>query len=791
MDDDPHDLRRPAGDRDGRREHRARRWRACCSPTTARGSSRSSRRKAIGSAADTPPGSSSGTGARRASSPTCGPTKAAPQVGDLANRGRRASSRASAPGWPTAGASARRRSRAANPGLVYCSVKGFGSSGAYATLPAYEGIVAAKAGCLQPRAVRLPLRPDLRQRAVGQRRHGPHGVRAASSPRSSCGSRRGAASAVEATHGPGPQPARLLRHDDVAAHAANHGIGRRFVGDAAVMGASRYSFFVPHARRPVGDLHADAAPPGARAQPGGRHRAHLRRSPLRQAAARSPPPKTPRPGRTSSGKRCREQTYEHWEKVFLADDDIAFELARFERGRSRPPADPSQRRVDHGARRRARRRRAGRSGRRTSRDAVTDRSVGSRARRTPRAASPSCPPVTRDGAGAGSTRSPASRSSSSATSTPCPTASPWPARSAPGSSSSRARTATPCGPRSARPRSAAPRRWRARRASPSTSSTRRVGRSCTRSSATADVFVNGFRPGVAERLGLDYATLSKLNPRLVYVHAAGYGVDGPSPTARSTPRSAQAVAGSIGRHGGRWLDPEFTNEPELHRSPGRRVAPPPRPVDGDSNAALGGALVDPARRCTTSAAPGEGQFLSHHHDRRQRAGVRRRLRPLRRQADPPGGRRGEPRPARAVPALPGGRRLDLPRRAPVNASGRRLIAALDRNDLARRRPLPTAEARGAPTTTRSPTLLAAIFATRPRRRVGAPADSGRRRLRGGVRCQPLGVHLHRPGPPRDGPRRRGRPSGVRHDRPRRTARRDARRRPAGRLPAACSASTPT
>ena len=39
----------------------------------------------------------------------------------------------------------------------------------------------------------------------------------------------------------------------------------------------------------------------------------------------------------------------------------------------------------------------------------------------------------------------------------------------------------------------------------------------------ADAFVLGFRPGVAERLGIDYDTLSSINPRLVYVHAAGYG----------------------------------------------------------------------------------------------------------------------------------------------------------------------------------------------------------------------------------------------------------------------------
>jgi len=45
--------------------------------------------------------------------------------------------------------------------------------------------------------------------------------------------------------------------------------------------------------------------------------------------------------------------------------------------------------------------------------------------------------------------------------------------------------------------------------------------------AKSDVFVQNFRKGVAGRLGLDYATLRRHNPMLVYASATGYGPEGP------------------------------------------------------------------------------------------------------------------------------------------------------------------------------------------------------------------------------------------------------------------------
>lgn len=48
----------------------------------------------------------------------------------------------------------------------------------------------------------------------------------------------------------------------------------------------------------------------------------------------------------------------------------------------------------------------------------------------------------------------------------------------------------------------------------------------------SDVFLQNFRPGVAGRLGADYATLKKYNPKIIYASVSGYGPRGPESSLR-------------------------------------------------------------------------------------------------------------------------------------------------------------------------------------------------------------------------------------------------------------------
>jgi crotonobetainyl-CoA:carnitine CoA-transferase CaiB-like acyl-CoA transferase len=67
-----------------------------------------------------------------------------------------------------------------------------------------------------------------------------------------------------------------------------------------------------------------------------------------------------------------------------------------------------------------------------------------------------------------------------------------------------------------------------------------------RLSRCADVIVEGFRPGVARRLKIDYETISDVNPGIVYCSLSGYGQDGPYHTFPGHDVNYIAMAGVLG-----------------------------------------------------------------------------------------------------------------------------------------------------------------------------------------------------------------------------------------------------
>ncbi|MBI2910462.1 MAG: CoA transferase [Chloroflexi bacterium] len=73
----------------------------------------------------------------------------------------------------------------------------------------------------------------------------------------------------------------------------------------------------------------------------------------------------------------------------------------------------------------------------------------------------------------------------------------------------------------------------------------------------SDVFLEGFRPGVAARLGADYGALSSINPRLVYCSLSGFGQDGPYRLLVGHDINYISIAGALGMIGPRSGKPSI------------------------------------------------------------------------------------------------------------------------------------------------------------------------------------------------------------------------------------------
>jgi crotonobetainyl-CoA:carnitine CoA-transferase CaiB-like acyl-CoA transferase len=108
----------------------------------------------------------------------------------------------------------------------------------------------------------------------------------------------------------------------------------------------------------------------------------------------------------------------------------------------------------------------------------------------------------------------------------------------------------------------------------------------------ADVLMEGFRPGVTKRLGIDYETLKEINPGIIYCSITGYGQDGPYIDIAGHDVNYLSFAGILGIIGEKDRTPCI---------PGIQIADL---VGGGMNAAIGILLAIVARERT-----GKGQYI--------------------------------------------------------------------------------------------------------------------------------------------------------------------------------------
>lgn len=85
----------------------------------------------------------------------------------------------------------------------------------------------------------------------------------------------------------------------------------------------------------------------------------------------------------------------------------------------------------------------------------------------------------------------------------------------------------------------------------------------------ADVVVSNFAPGVMEKMGIDYPSLSRINPQIIYAENAGFGKGGPYSNYLSMDAVAKAIGGAFSNTG-------LANTPPLN----------PGPTIGDTGAGM-------------------------------------------------------------------------------------------------------------------------------------------------------------------------------------------------------------
>src|ERR1700704_2071026 len=86
--------------------------------------------------------------------------------------------------------------------------------------------------------------------------------------------------------------------------------------------------------------------------------------------------------------------------------------------------------------------------------------------------------------------------------------------------------------------------------------------------ATADVFVENYRPGAFEALGLGYEDLSKINPRLIYVSFSAFGQEGPRGQQTAYDPVIQATSGIMAMTGTKEVNPVKFGSPAIDYATG-------------------------------------------------------------------------------------------------------------------------------------------------------------------------------------------------------------------------------